>query len=162
MAHPAYETLQALTRGTLTTAQSLRAQRHIFQCPDCLKRLIEIEMLLALEDAQAAPHELPKPDMRKPQYIRHDTADGFIYSRVERRGRKWLARHWGERLEGQYEYRTMREANEHAMASFAQMFPEHRCTERCSADPPVSDQEIHIPSAQQAAIIQPLPRSDSR
>jgi hypothetical protein len=66
--------------------------------------------------------------------MRHDTADGFIYSRVERQGHKWIARHWGDQLHGQRECQTMREANEHATMAFAQMFPEHRCTERCCRD----------------------------
>jgi hypothetical protein len=65
----------------------------------------------------------------------HDTADGFIYARTERKGRKWLARHWGEQLHGARECRTMREANEYLTTSFVEMFPEHRCTRRCRIDP---------------------------
>jgi hypothetical protein len=136
MAHPADEALQALTLGTLTTAQSLRVQRHIFHCPDCLTRLISNDILLMLEDAHPL-HDLPRSDMR--QSTRHDTVEGFVYSRVERRGRKWLARYWGERVQRQRECRTMREASAHARDDFAQMFPEHRCTERCCINPPVSD-----------------------
>jgi hypothetical protein len=42
-----------------------------------------------------------------------------------------MARHWGEQLVGGKECHTMREANEFLLASFTQMFPEHRCTDRC-------------------------------
>jgi hypothetical protein len=140
--HPADERLQALTLGTLTTAESIRVQRHIFNCPDCLKRLIAIGFAVALKDAEGrAGSRSAKPDMRKPLFIRHDTADGFIYSRVEKRGQKWFALHWGEQLQGQRECRTMREANEYAIAAFAQMFPEHRCTQRCQLKPPQNGAE---------------------
>jgi hypothetical protein len=73
--------------------------------------------------------------MSKPVSTRHDTADGFIYLRVERKGRRWTERHWGDELSGGGEYETMHEANEHAVAAFWQVFPERRCTERCSAEP---------------------------
>ena len=85
MAHPGDEALESLARGTLATAESLRLQTHIFHCPDCLQRLIKVEMLLMLEDAFAEPRHALKPDMRRPLFIRHDTADGFIYWRVEKR-----------------------------------------------------------------------------
>ena len=110
MAHPGDEALRADTLGTLTTAQSLRLQAHIFHCPDCLTRLKEIELLLALPDASVGRQDSAKAEMRKPLFIRHDTVDGFIYLRVEKRGRKWLALHWGEQLNGQQEFLTMREA----------------------------------------------------
>jgi len=139
MAHPADKALESLARGTLTTAQSLRLQTHIFHCPECLQRLVRAEVLLMLEEAVLEPRHLPRPDRRRPLFIRHDTADGFIYSRVKKRGKKWLVVHWGEQLDGQWECSTMREANEHAMAAFAQMFPEHRCTERCCLNPPAPE-----------------------
>jgi len=136
MAHPGDQALQDLALGKLTTAESLRLQKHIFDCPDCLQRLIKTEMDLMLADAFAESRHTPTPYPRKPLFIRHDTADGFIYSRVEKRGRKWFVLHWGDQLEGQQECLTMREANEHAIAAFAQMFPEHRCTNRCCVNPP--------------------------
>jgi hypothetical protein len=133
--HPTDEVIEALTLGTLTTAASLRVQRHIYRCPDCLKRLITTTLAVAIKDEYNPPHAI-KPDLSKPVYFRHDTADGFIYSRVQRHGVKWVERHWGEQLDGLSEFETMWEANEQAVAAFAQMFPEHRCTERCCVDPP--------------------------
>ncbi|HEY0564373.1 MAG TPA: hypothetical protein VGC88_02250 [Terriglobales bacterium] len=109
-------------------------QQHIYNCSECLQRLIAMEVLLAAADELEQPYRLPKPDMTKPLYMRHDTADGFIYSRVEQRGDKWLQRQWGKQLKGQRECETLREANEHALAAFEQMFPEHRCTSRCSSE----------------------------
>jgi hypothetical protein len=139
--HPTDQALQSLTLGKLTTANSLAVQKHIYNCPACLKRLVEAEMLLALADVEAPPHQL-KPDVTKPLSVRHDTADGFIYSQVARRGDKWLERHWGGQLQGQDELPTMEQANGHALAAFAEMFPEHRCTERCCNDPVLPDRDF--------------------
>ena len=136
MAHPGDQALQDLALGKLTTAESLRLQKHIFDCPDCLQRLIKTEMDLMLADAFAESRHTATPHPRKPLFVRHDTADGFIYCRVKKRGRKWFALHWGDQLNGQQECLTMREANEQAVAAFAQMFPEHRCTDRCCVNPP--------------------------
>jgi hypothetical protein len=132
--HVVDDVLEALTLGRLTTAESLRIQKHIFGCPACLKRLIAVEVELSIGDAHNPPRSL-RADMTKPLFMRHDTADGFIYSRIEKHGDKWLERHWGEQLQGQHSCQTLKEANEHAMAAFEQMFPEHRCTERCCLDP---------------------------
>ena len=90
MRHTPDQALQALALGALTTAESLRVQRHIFKCPDCLNRLIEVELRLAIADADM-PLLHRKPQLKKPLFVRHDTADGFIYSRVEKRRGKWLA-----------------------------------------------------------------------
>jgi anti-sigma factor RsiW len=136
--HLADDVLEALTLGALTTVKSLQVQKHIFDCPECLKRLIGVELALALRDVNVPPRSL-KPDMRKPLSVRHDTADGFIYSRVEKRADKWMERHWGGQLDGGSEFATMSEANEHALAAFAQMFPEHRCTDRCCVDRPTPE-----------------------
>src|SRR4051794_8827750 len=103
MAHPGDETLHRLSLGRLSTAESLHVQRHIFKCADCLKRLIEVELMVALTGPEVPSRGLPPANTRKPLFIRHDTADGFIYSRVERRGSTWLARHWGKQLQGQRE-----------------------------------------------------------
>jgi hypothetical protein len=127
--------IERLALGRLTTAESLRVQRHLFKCGDCLKHLLALEIMLAekeLLDGGGAP----VPDPRKPLFIVHDTGDGFIYSKAERRGRKWFARHWGQQLDGGRECGTMREANEFLAQSFREMFPEHRCTLRCGTDPP--------------------------
>jgi hypothetical protein len=119
-----------LLGGTLRGSR----QRHLFKCGPCLKRLLEIEYKLALEEALLGGGS-PIPDKRKPLFIVHDTGDGFIYSRAEKTGGKWFARHWGKQLQGGRECKTMREANEFLIQSFAEMFPEHRCTRRCCLNP---------------------------
>jgi hypothetical protein len=76
---------------------------------------------------------------RTPLFNVHDTEDGMIYSRATREGRKWIARHWGPQLDGMRVCRTMREANAYLEESFSEMFPEHRCTERCQLMPNAPD-----------------------
>jgi hypothetical protein len=133
-AHPSDQSLERLSLGRMTTVESLRAQRHLFNCAPCLKRLLAIEVQLAIGES-LWPEAVPTS--AKPLFVRHDTGDGFIYSRVEQRGRFWLSRHWGAELDGIRKCRTMREANEFAMESFRQMFPEHCCTARCMFNPPM-------------------------
>ena len=128
--HVGESDIERLALGKLKTSESLRVQRHLFKCRPCLHRLIEIEVHLASRELIEGDRA-PVADRRKPLFIVHDTADGMIYSRAERRGRIWLARHWGPQLDGGRECDTMLEANGFLIRSFTEMFPEHRCTERC-------------------------------
>jgi hypothetical protein len=123
------EQIRNLALGKLTTHESIQVQRHIFNCPDCLRKLIEITFLQEMNGQ--GPKPLVVPSTRTPLCFVHDTADGMIYSKVERRGRKWMGRHWGDQLDGMRVCATVREANEYVVTSFSEMFPEHRCTERC-------------------------------
>jgi hypothetical protein len=90
---------------------------------------------VANERAEEVNRYVPMPDRRKPLDVVHDTGDGVVYLRAERRGRNWIARNWGPQLGGSRVCKTMREANEYLEASFFEMFPEHRCTERCKLNP---------------------------
>ena len=75
------------------------------------------------------------PPVGKPLFLVHDTADGFVYVRVVRAGPRWREHRWGDQLEGGSEWPTVRQANEQAVKSFREMFPEHRCTDRCCLNP---------------------------
>lgn len=121
--------IEKLAIGKLTTHESIQVQRHIYNCPDCLQRLIEITYIQEL--VGLGPKPLCVPKTRKPLSFVHDTADGFVYSKVERRGRNWIGRHWGVQLDGIRVCTNVREANEYVVRSFREMFPEHRCTKRC-------------------------------
>ena len=48
--HYSAEAIERLALERLTTAELIRAQRHLFNCGDCLKHLLEIEYKLALEE----------------------------------------------------------------------------------------------------------------
>lgn len=80
--------IEDLAFGKLPTHKSIQVQRHIYECPDCLRRLIEITYIRELQGLGPKPLCLPKT--RKLLSFVHDTADGFIYSKVERRGRECL------------------------------------------------------------------------
>jgi hypothetical protein len=121
--------IEHLARGGLTTHDSIRVQRHLFACGDCLRRLVAVEFRLAQEELLR--DRSPVWDKRKPLFIVHDTADGLVYLRVEKRGWKWIARHWGDQLQGAREFNSMQGANKYAITAFSEMFPEHRCTDRC-------------------------------
>lgn len=130
--HVSDETIQDLVLGHLSTHDSIQVQWHIYQCPRCLYQLCKDTVKVTV--IGLVPKPLTVSDKRQPLYMIHDTADGFIHSKVERQGRKWIARHWGDQLQGYRKCRTMQEANEFSLASFREMFPEHRCTERCRMD----------------------------
>jgi hypothetical protein len=134
--HTSVVDMTKLAMGQLPTPKSIRVQRHISQCEPCLRQLVERTIGLAL--LGLGPEILVPVNHRRPLFIVHDTADGFVYARTEHRGRQWIARHWGDQLDGGRECKTMREANEYLTVSFAQMFPEHRCTDRCQLDPPIA------------------------
>jgi hypothetical protein len=125
--------LKQLALGTLLATDAVRVQQHIFKCAPCLRRLIRIEVLLAR--LEMLVDILPRTRRNRPVFIVHDTADGLIYSKTEKEGRKWIARHWGDQLQGRRECKTVGEANEFLVRSFREMFPEHRCTTRCRVNP---------------------------
>jgi hypothetical protein len=132
--HVSETRIEKLALGKLPTPDSIEVQRHLFNCGPCLHRLIEIEYALAALDL-IVPRG-PAMNKRKPLFIVHDTADGFVYCQTVRLAHgKWMARNWGDRLQGARECKTMREANEHLLTAFREMFPEHRCTDRCQMNP---------------------------
>jgi hypothetical protein len=127
--HPTLAKLLTLATGRAPTTNSIALQQHLFNCPSCLAKLLQLEAVNEIT-VQSNPYT-PLPDCRKPLFVVHDTADGPVYSRAEKRGRKWVARHWGEELSGMRLCRTIREANKYLEQSFGEMFPEHRCTKCC-------------------------------
>jgi hypothetical protein len=130
---PASE-IEQLALGRLSAAKSASISQHLFSCGRCLYRLVALEVELATLEGMRSHHARP-PDKRKPLAFVHDTGDGMIYSWLERRGKKWLARQWGDQLEGGRECSSMSEANDFLCTTFHEMFPEHRCTPHCCVDP---------------------------
>jgi hypothetical protein len=97
-----------------------------FLIPDIINACrVEIEFTLATLNL-IAPRG-PAVNKRKPLFIVHDTADGLVYGQtVKLPNGKWLARNWGNELQGTRECKTMREANDHLLTAFREMFLEHR------------------------------------
>lgn len=125
--HPAAGELDSLSLGLLKRADSCRLQRHLYKCASCLERLVAIETA-----AGRTPRQLqPAPTTNTPVAFIHDTADGPFHSQSEPYLGIWRGRHWGKRLYGMRVCKSISEANEYLILSFTQLFPEHRCTERC-------------------------------
>ena len=142
--HVTQDDLEKLALGKLRTVDSIRAQRHIFNCGDCLGRLVHTTFVLAQRGLTPPEPIALVPKRRRMSFV-HDTADGLIFSKSERQGRKWIARHWGDQLQGGRDCKTVSEANEFLVASFHQMFPEHRCTERCCSSSKRNDGRRILP-----------------
>ena len=127
--HLSENMIAKLALGRLPVADSIRVQRHLFNCRACLRQLIKIEFALPHSDFITCHSRVNTP---RPLFIMHDTADGFVYCQtVKLANGKWVARNWGDQLQGARPCKTMREANNHLLLAFNEMFPEHRCTERC-------------------------------
>ena len=86
------------------------AEGHLLICALCRNRLAGIEPFNTI----------------------HYTADGPFYSRVTKlRNGSFEARHWGCQIDGGGRYSDLAGACKYLVDSFAQMFPEHKCSAAC-------------------------------
>ena len=86
------------------------AECHLLICAACRERLAGIEPFNTI----------------------HYTPDGPFYSRITQlRDGSFAARHWGCQIEGGGRYLDLAGACRYLVDSFAQMFPEHECSEGC-------------------------------
>jgi len=70
--------------------------------------------------------------MREGTDFSHQTKAGPVRLEVRRGGSgRWLARYWGEQLEGGREFRSFKAANGWMRRCFQELFPEHRCRRGC-------------------------------
>jgi hypothetical protein len=123
--HPTTQELESLSSGNIPATHSRRIQRHLFKCIPCFLRLID------LESSKRCRQRPLQVESNEPIYFVHYTADGPVYSHAQQSERTWVARHWGKQLDGGRTFATVKEATEYLIASFNQMFPEHRCNARC-------------------------------
>jgi len=108
--HQSKGDLETYSLGRLAPDKIALFEQHLLICARCRDRLHAIE----------------------PYNLVHFTADGPFYSRVTKlRTGRFLARHWGQSLEGGKEFSTLAAAKRYLERTFIQMFPEHVCTERC-------------------------------
>jgi hypothetical protein len=71
--------------------------------------------------------------MREGTDFGHQTKAGPIHLEVRRGGSgRWLARYWGEQVEGGREFRSFKEAKGWILRCFQELFPEHRYGRGCS------------------------------
>ncbi len=108
--HQSKEDLETYSLGRLAPDRIVSLEQHLLICARCRTRLHAIE----------------------PYNFVHYTIDGPFYSRVTKlRTGRFLARHWGQSLEGGKEFRSEQSAKTYLERTFVQLFPEHVCTPRC-------------------------------
>lgn len=120
--------LEEYAFGRLRRAPLARVEEHLLVCEQCRQRLVETEdFMRATRVAAWRLREIPLD-------ITHDTRDGPIrlLARQAEDG-AWEASLGGGELEEARRFPTVAEANDYLLECFREMFPEHRCTERCRA-----------------------------
>jgi len=103
-------------------------EEHLLVCPACQDRLAAVDDFVGALGAA-----LQKRGVVRMDFI-HQTEDGpvrLLLTRTADDG--WLARFQGRELDGCREFRTAVGAKRWLARSFAEMFPQHRCTRRCRA-----------------------------
>jgi hypothetical protein len=93
-------------------------------CQECQDRLLELDAFVeGIADADGLLDYVG---------FSHDTADGTVVLEASRlETRVWEAHFRGAHLEGKETFPSLREAFRFLRRSFAEMYPEHRCTRRC-------------------------------
>jgi len=127
--HASEDVLERFVMGTLSNGPGEQLEKHLLLCQSCRDRLNDTEeFVIATRTAAAETTTISARSFR----FTHDTDDGLIVSEVTRvRRGKWLAHHWGPQLDGGRTMKTLPEAISYLLESFQQMFPIHRCGERC-------------------------------
>jgi len=121
--HVSERALEEYASGRFQEPEAARLENHLAVCITCRRRLRE---------EKAFGRAVRRALLREPLNIRHETADGPIHLEVAPAADGgWLARHWGRELDGRWQFDSLEEANEWNLRSFAEMYPEHRCTGRC-------------------------------
>jgi anti-sigma factor RsiW len=128
--HPDEEALESYVMGKTRGAKRARIEEHLLVCEECQDRVAELEAFVgAIRDAVG--------EVLNQVGWTHATSDGLIRLQATRsRGRQWVARFEGRELEGGRTFDSLREACAFLQRSFAEMYPEHRCTARCRSERP--------------------------
>ena len=129
--HPDEEALESHVMGKARGAKRARIEEHLLVCSACQDRLAELdEFVGAIRDAVG--EVLDKVGWT------HATADGPVRLQAAKsRPGQWVARFEGRELEGGRTFDSLREACGFLHRSFAEMYPEHRCTAQCRSDQPL-------------------------
>lgn len=122
--HATEETLEEFALGRLRGAALTRLEEHLLICEECQDRLSELDAFVqGIADADGLLNYVA---------FSHDTADGTVTLEATRlQAGVWEARFRGGNLEGTETLTSLREAFRFLRRSFAEMYPEHRCTRHC-------------------------------
>ena len=123
--HPDEEALESHALGKARGAKLARIEEHLLVCADCQKRLAELdEFVGALREAAGGILEAVS--------WTHLTTEGAVQLYATKtRSRQWIARIQGSDVEGGRTFQSLLEACTFLHRSFAELYPEHRCTPHC-------------------------------
>jgi hypothetical protein len=123
--HPDEEALESHALGKARGAKLARIEEHLLVCADCQKRLAELdEFVGAIREAAGGILEAVR--------WTHSTTEGAVQLQATKsRSRKWIARIQGREVEGGHTFQSLLEACTFLHRSFAELYPEHRCTPHC-------------------------------
>ena len=129
--HPEEDRLEQYSLGRLAGSDLRRLEEHLLLCPKCQDRLTEVDAYVrAMRDGAKRLTDLR---IR----LTHQTRDGPVHVHVIRSSKeKWTARLRGRELDLMQQFTTVEEATEYALQSFADLFPQHRCTRSCAMKTP--------------------------
>ena len=124
MEHVSDDLLERYALNRTSESETGYVEEHLLICDDCRKRFIATEeYVTATQQAlRAFVTEL---------IASHETKEGTVNLFVRCVGDKWAAHIAGPRIEGGMTFDTREEAENHCRRAFQEMFPEHRCDERC-------------------------------
>ena len=123
--HPDEDALESHALGKARGAKLARIEEHLLVCVDCQKRLAELdEFVGALREAAGG--------MLEAVSWTHLTTEGTVQLHASKsRSRQWVARIQGRDVEGGRAFPSLLEACTFLHRSFAELYPEHRCTRHC-------------------------------
>lgn len=124
--HPARQTLQGYALKLLANVEVAAVEEHLLLCESCRQIVTESdEFALVVRDwGRRGPVA----------WFIHDTEEGPIH--LEMRllpDLQWAACFQGEKVEGRALFQSAEEAYRYLERVFSEMYPEHRCTDRCGA-----------------------------
>ena len=123
VAHPTIDALEFYSLGRLTEPKLAQLEEHLLVCEECQDRVSSLDRY----------HATLKKALQQVKSEVHSTEDGLIYNWVEvlPNGR-FFGHHRGPMLDGGREFATNRQAWSYLRRSFAEMFPKHHCSKRCT------------------------------
>ena len=125
MSHIDDGSLELFALGRVSQVEIVAIEEHLLVCLDCHERFLSIREFAtaAVDAARITTTEL---------IATHHTEDGPVHLYVRRTGvDDWLATMRGEIIDGGVSAPTRQEAVDQSLASFRELFPEHRCNSNC-------------------------------
>jgi len=125
------DVLEAYALGKLKDDGLTQVEEHLLLCVPCQDQLRKVETFIKALRGVAA-------DLFDSYDFVHDTEAGPVHLTLIKAEGRWVARFWGENLEGMLVFGDARDASRYLGDCFSEMFPAHQCTPRCGPRDKVS------------------------